>query len=245
MNGPNAANFRGFAAEADALLDPAGVKVALDVGSRDGEVAVYLKQHYPAAQVYAFECNPPAVELCRRRFRDVPGISLVERAVSDHSGPVDFFAIDPERTVTPHADGNIGASSLFRANSEYPFEKYAQNRIPVQATTLADWARAAGHPTIDVIWMDVQGAALQALRGLGGLLPAVKLIHVEVEYKPMYLEQPLAGEVRSFLEAGGFRLVAQLNSSDWFGDEIYCRRDLLPWHRRWFGGPKRVPPPAP
>ncbi len=67
---------------------------------------------------------------------------LVERAVSDVEGDIDFFAIDPDRTITPHPGGNIGASSLYLARDDYPHETYVQNKITVQSVTLAEWARA-------------------------------------------------------------------------------------------------------
>ena len=111
--------------------------MALDLGSRDGEVALYLHEHYPHAEIYAFECNPEAITLVRKNVQGVPGVTLVERAVSDMNGTLDFFAIDPDATITPHADGNIGASSLYQANPDYPFENYAQRRISVESIRLA------------------------------------------------------------------------------------------------------------
>jgi FkbM family methyltransferase len=233
MTNSNYDAFQQFARAADALLDPRSVKVALDVGSRDAEVALYLKQHYPNATVFAFECNPAAVELCRRRLSGQPGVFLVDRAVSDVEGVLDFFAIDPDKTLTPHADGNIGASSLYRARPDYPHETYVQTRISVQSITLEAWARRQGLAAIDVIWMDLQGAELRALMGLGRLLQEVKLVYTELEYKPMYQDQPLAAEVRGFLRAHGLHLCKRFNVWEWFGDELFCRRALLPWWKKW------------
>jgi FkbM family methyltransferase len=234
-------NFREFAQKADSLIDPSKVRLALDVGSRDAEVAIYLKNHYPNAVVYAFECNPPAVELCRRALNGRHDIFLVDRAVSDVNGSLDFYAIDPEKTVTPHDDGNIGASSLYKANSDYPYEKYMQRKISVESVTLETWAFQNVIKAIDVLWIDLQGAELKAFRGLGTLINTVQIIHTEVEYKEMYLGQPLAKEVQDFLTSKGFVLHTRYNTSDWFGDELYCRKGLLPWWsrvrhgvRRWF-----------
>jgi hypothetical protein len=46
----------------------------------------------------------------------------------------------------------------------------------------------------------------------------------------MYVGQPLAEDLRRFLCSQGFRLWTRINTSEWFGDEIYCRKDLAsPW----------------
>jgi FkbM family methyltransferase len=233
MNHSNLDSFQQFAKAADALIDPLKVRVALDVGSRDGEVALYLKQHYPNATVYAFECNPVAIKICHQQLAGHKQVFLVDRAVSDVEGSLDFFAIDPEKTVTPHKDGNIGASSLYEAKTDYPYETYVQKRITVDSITLEAWAQRQGIANIDLIWMDLQGAELRALKGLGHLIQSVKLIYTEVEYKEIYVDQPLAAEVRDFLYTSGFRLYKQFCVSEWFGDELFCPRYLLPWWKRW------------
>jgi hypothetical protein len=75
-----------------------------------------------------FECNPPAIELYQQNIGNRTDIILVTKAISDINGMVGFFAINPEKTVTTHSDGNIGASSLFMAIPEYPHEKYHQKK---------------------------------------------------------------------------------------------------------------------
>lgn len=200
------------------------VRVFADVGSRDAKVAMRAKTHLPAAHVYAFECNPDALSICRHNLRGRDGVTLVEKAVCNTDGPVQFHAIDPERTLTPHADGNIGASSLFIANPEYPLEKYAQRAITVEGVRLETWAKAAGVAAVDLLWLDLQGAELMALRGMGPLLGTVKAIFTEVAYKPVYLGQPLAGEMMRFFGANGFSLLQALPAGEWFGNEIWVRR---------------------
>lgn len=84
----------------------------------------------------------------------------------------------------------------------------------------------SGVGDIDVLWMDLQGAELQALRGLGDELKRVKVIHTEVQYREMYLGAPLFGEFDAFLRGQGFVRVKQLYTSEWFGDVLYVREDL-------------------
>ena len=222
-------DFADFVLAIDAVVKTDDVHVVLDVGSRDALVALLFKIRYPRAAVFAFECNPDALLLCRKNIGKRP-VTLVEKAVTDFTGETDFFAIDPQRTRTPHADGNIGASSLYVANPEYPHETYAQNKIRVQATRIDEWANSTHSGAPDIVWMDVQGAALSALQGLGDLLRNVKAIYVELEYKTMYIGQPLAitPVVRDFLAAAGFTRYRKFYADDWFGNELFIRNDLLP-----------------
>jgi FkbM family methyltransferase len=90
--------------EFDRWIDPSTVRVALDVGSRDGFIASCLADQYPDARVTAFECNPDAVAICEQQLRENSRVSLVPKAIGDTIGEVTFYPIDPERTVTPHAD---------------------------------------------------------------------------------------------------------------------------------------------
>ena len=230
MDAPQTANsnvneIAAFLKEVQRCLDPSSILTILELGSRDAEVALALKRAFPQAQVFAFECNPPAVELCRRNIAaaEVDGVTLVPRAVSDCNGTVDFYAIDPTRTITPHADGNIGASSLFQASPDYPHEQYFQNRISVVATTLAQWSQETGVTDIDLIWMDLQGAELRALQGMGDLLQTVKILYTEVEFKELYVGQPLFRDIDQFLRKQGFERHAEFNRSEWFGDVMYVK----------------------
>lgn len=215
-----------FVKELDKVMDRHSVRVALDVGSRDAVVAILLKERFPEATVYAFECNPPAIEDCKVNIGNRPSVILVDKAVSDENGLVDFYAIDPKKTITTWPDGNIAASSLYIANPAYPHERYHQNKIVVEAVTLEQWAMDSKVNAVDVLWMDLQGAELKALKGMGELLETVKVIYTEVEYKEVYFDQPLFDEVNEFLVLQGFRLHAKMNTSVWFGDALYIREEL-------------------
>jgi FkbM family methyltransferase len=79
---------------------------------------------------------------------------------------VNFFPIDPKRTVTTWKDGNPGASSLFVAQDGYPHEKYVQNEIMVNCHRL-DSICEQEKIVPDLIWIDLQGAELLAFESLG------------------------------------------------------------------------------
>jgi FkbM family methyltransferase len=191
-------NLVRFAALARSLM-PADTRCIVEVGARDCRETLGFEQLFPSAQIYAFECNPDMIPVCRGAVRGRQRIRLVENAVAERAGRLKFFPVDPAT--------NPGASSLFRASGKYKLEEYRQREVEVEAITLASFLERESIAKVDLLWMDIQGAELAALKGLGPRLADVGLIHLEAEFEEIYSGQPLFGEVRSFLEANAFRFI--------------------------------------
>ncbi len=214
--------FSRFASLAQAVLGVDAVKTIVEVGARDCNETLDFEAAFPRARIIAFECNPATLPVCRRAVQGHERVTLVEKAVSDRRGQVTFYPTDPVRTVTKHANGNPGASSLFRAAPDYPHETYVQNEVTVETTTLGDVMQEEGVEQIDLLWMDIQGAELLALKGLGERISAVKLMHLEVEFMPIYEGQPLFGDVHAYLGDKDFRLLGFTSYSRYSADAVYA-----------------------
>ena len=198
------------------------VNVVLDIGSRWGQDSLILKNLFPAAKIYAFECTPFSIEHWKENVDD-EDIILVEKAACDFTGETKFYVNNADKTITPHPHGNQGANSLFKANHTYPYETYIQDEIVVPCTTISDWAAENNIKKIDVVWMDIQGAELEALKGMGSLIKTIRDIHLEVEFRPVYLGQPLFDEIDEFLKEFGFKFVCFEYKCSWFGDANYTK----------------------
>lgn len=74
----------------------------------------------------------------------------------------------------------------------------------IQTTSLDTWADTYNIAEIDFIKMDVQGAELEILKGAKKLLQTVLGMEVEVEFVPLYVDQPLFADVDIFLRKEGF-----------------------------------------
>ena len=46
----------------------------------------------------------------------------MNKAIYTSEGSIDFYPINTEKTITTHSDGNPGASSLLKANPDYPLK---------------------------------------------------------------------------------------------------------------------------
>jgi FkbM family methyltransferase len=204
-----------------------GMKNIFEFGSRYGEDTCEFAKKYPEAIVYAFECNPEVLPICRKAVSEFSNIVLTERAVSDEIGTVTFYPIDKEKTVTTWADGNQGASSLFKSSGKYKIEQYVQKEITVESTTLNAFVSEYGISSIDLLWMDVQGAELKVLKGLGKKLNIVKVMNIEVEFMEIYKGQPLFDEIRKFLESNAFEFLEFSSKGKYSGDAIFVNSEIL------------------
>jgi len=198
-----------------------------ELGSRDGEDAARLSAAAPHAQVVAFECNPDTVTEVRRRLADVPNTRAMDLAVTDFDGSATFYKIDPQRTVTTWEDGNPGASSLYVATGNYPIEEYVQTPVSVRAARLDTLIEADTIPPPELLWIDLQGAELAALRGLGVHLGQVGLVYVELSFLDIYEGQPLAKEVVDFLRGACFTIAAVPWKGEFQCEVIFVNLRLL------------------
>lgn len=73
-----------------------------------------------------------------------------------------------------------------------------------------------------VLILDIQGAELRALKGLGALLSGFTVLEVEVSEQEIYQGQPLLSDIDEFLQSHGF---SRLTGVKFHGDVIYTRRE--------------------
>ena len=199
--------------------------VIVEVGAMTCEEAVSFKTVFPLSNVFSFECNPRNLDICRTNVAGTD-IHLIEQAVSDIDGKVSFYPPNPEKTITPYSNGNQGAASLLKASGKYPLETYVQDTIEVEATRLDTFMDKQNLPRIDILWMDIQGAELMALKGLGERIRDVGLIHLEVEFFEIYKDQPLFADIKQFLNQNGFHLLGFTTLSTYAGDAVFINKNL-------------------
>jgi FkbM family methyltransferase len=172
----------------------------LDVGSRDLEESIQISQSFPNARIVAFEPNPIQFKICQEHAKLYPNIEVYEYACSDEEAIVDFFVVE----------GNIGASSILEpmhmpggwdnGYQERPWNKISGIKAKRLDTILAE----LGITQVDVIWIDVQGNELRALKGMGELINNVKMIHAEAALRPYYKGHQVKEELEQWLNQVGF-----------------------------------------
>uniref|UniRef100_A0A6C0HLL0 Methyltransferase FkbM domain-containing protein n=1 Tax=viral metagenome TaxID=1070528 RepID=A0A6C0HLL0_9ZZZZ len=203
--------------------------IIFDVGSRDCGQSIEFYNTFPTAQIYAFECNPNTIDICKKNIEKYSDrITLIEGAVCDYDGTITFYPINQQKTITTWTDGNPGASSIFKSNGTYTHEHYIQDEIISQCHRLDSVMKKYNIPNVDIIWMDLQGAELLALKGLGNYLSTVKYIYTEVSHKAMYTGQVMFDELNNYILSAGFIIKNELSLSlsGWQEDVIYEKENV-------------------
>ncbi len=95
--------------------------------------------------------------------------------------------------------------------------------VRVATTTIETWASEWGIQSIDLVWMDVQGAEDLVLRGFGQLLSDVKLLKTEMGIQSYYEGHANARDLRPLLEEAGLSHVSTALETPWEVDVIWKR----------------------
>jgi FkbM family methyltransferase len=174
--------------------------VVVDVGCRWG-FADFWQQLSPRLVLYGFDPDPGECERLRGLYKDRPNVHVVPLGLADTSG---------ERTL--YMTREMACSSLYRPDpaltGSIPELACASETgtSKIQVTTLDEWSASNAVSNIDFMKLDTQGAELDVLRGGQRALASVSALEVEVEFNPIYINQPLFGDVDKFLRGKGFVL---------------------------------------
>lgn len=201
--------------------------IIFDIGSRDCVQSIEFYHTFPNAKIFAFECNPNTLHICRKNIEPYNDrITLIEGAVCDYDGTITFYPINQKETKTTWVDGNPGASSLFLSNGTYEHETYVQDEIKTNCHRLDTVMEKYNIKKVDIIWMDLQGAELLALKSLGEFLKYVKYIHTEVSHREMYTGQVMFKELNHFMMSNNFVIKNNLSMKGWQEDVIYEKKSF-------------------
>jgi FkbM family methyltransferase len=122
------------------------------------------------------------------------------------------YAIGDGTTHRLHVCNESMTSSLYEPNTSLlsAFDGLEEvvrvvREIPIETHRLDDIPETAN---ADYLKSDAQGAELDVLRGAPRLLAKALVVHTEVEFAPLYREQPLFADVDQALRGAGYALFA-------------------------------------
>jgi FkbM family methyltransferase len=148
---------------------------------------------FPGSQIIGFEVDQ---DLCdEMNSTAVPGVRYYPNALGEREERRDFY-------ITNHPM----CSSLYEPNEPLislynNFEvAYLKRKIKVDTVSMDSFAQVNGISEVDFIKIDIQGAELDVFRGGAQVLKSVLALICEVEFIPHYLQQPLFGDVCTFLD---------------------------------------------
>lgn len=173
--------------------------VIVEAGSHWGEDTLWLARYWPAGEVHAFEPSPELFATTGRHTHWIRNVHRYPFALSDRVEEVELFLSSGDSTAS---------SSIFAPKEhlvEHPTVMF-EKRITVPTITLDLWAQQYGVKRVDFLWLDMQGAELRALKGMGKLIETARALHVEVSTKESYAGAPLYAELGGWMRERGFKV---------------------------------------
>ena len=200
-------------------LDLPNSPFIVEIGAHYGEDSIALLKAFPNATLHIFEADPR----CIVKLQENVKCTVHECAISDKNGLVDWY----------QSGGKVGhfencyetddwdeSSSLLKPTGHlqiFPFIKF-NKVIKVQSCTLDSFL----FKSIDLIWMDVQGAEHLVFEGAKETLKRTRYIHTEYSETEYYEGQKTFQELCSILS--DFDCVAVFEDEGWDYNALFKRK---------------------
>ncbi|NQV82285.1 MAG: FkbM family methyltransferase [Rhodospirillales bacterium] len=169
------------------------------------------------ARVTGFEPNPDALAQLNAKKGDLE--TYLPYAVAD--GKTHEFKVCQASGMSSLLEPN---QDLLQYYHGFPEWGKVLSRQPIDTVRLDDVEEIGN---LDFLKIDIQGGELCAFENATERLAECVVIHTEVEFLPMYVDQPLFSEVEMFLRGLGFRfhrfvpLVSRIIQPMLIDDNIY------------------------
>jgi FkbM family methyltransferase len=188
-----------------------------DVGANDGETVQDFIKIFPHAQIVAFEPFDGCYKKLQTLFKANAKVRIENTALGSERGT---------SQLNVYSGSNMNSLLQLDERPENVLRDSFTNSGTALVTveTLDAFCSANAYENIDVLKSDTQGYDLNVLRGASGLLERhrIKAILVEVNFVPMYREQPTFLELHGFLSAFGYCLVDMYNHARHDGCTAWC-----------------------
>ena len=200
--------------------------IILEAGVCDAEDTCRMKTRWPKAKIYGFEPLPQHYNLSKKNSAHLHEVTIYKKALSDKVGTLTFY----ESRKVP------GASSLLQDNFdkiEIPKDighdgvNYLDTPISVECTTVDQWVKEAAIKKIDYVWLDTEGAELTILRHAKTILPTIRVISIEANFKEFRKGMTLFPDLYEFLTQQGFTLKYIWGRPDWQATAVFVNSKIL------------------
>jgi len=196
-------------------LDPSGFElteiekisgtpaVIIEAGAFNGVDTLKMSKFWPEAKVFAFEPIPELYDEAKLLTSGHNQIELFPFALvnSDRRRVKinTFYEMENK-----HGSSSILEPALhLKVAPQVKFDRV----MSVPACRLDDWYSGMNGMTVDLLWLDLQGAELEVLKSGLNCLKNTRTLHVEVSLESLYDGAPTFEELHAFLLAKEFHLV--------------------------------------
>ena len=169
----------------------------IDVGANKGQFSLAALSVARHIEIDCFEPLPAARAVLERwSSKASANIRIHRTALSTAEGSADFYVTNREdsssffRPTAVQQDAGVNVKTMIAVQTQRLDAALSRERILRPA----------------LLKIDVQGAELDVLGGVGNLFDVIDYIYLEVSFIELYERQPLFGEIERFLQSVGYRL---------------------------------------
>jgi FkbM family methyltransferase len=205
------------------LVEILAPQLFIEAGAKDAGSSRRARECLENARIVAFEANPYTYRRFKKRNkRSGARVEYLHKALSDAPGTATFHVMQTP-DGRPSADGQ---GSLIRREDDARGEV----EVSVPCTTLDEFFADHAYETC-ALWIDVEGASRQVLRGGREVLSTASVAIIEVEDRRFWTEQWLAFDVlRAFFEVEMVPVARDFQSRHQY-NVVFVRDALLSDHR--------------
>jgi FkbM family methyltransferase len=194
-------------------LETDKIKCIVEVGARYGDESIMMSSIFKESIVYAFECNPNTIDICKKNLVEHDRIKLFDVGLGEVETTLPFYSFTRD---------NDGASSLFK---RIDFNETQQLSGYIKIQKLCDVMKNENVTHIDLLCMDVQGYELNVLKGCDTFLQNVKFIIMEEPKKVIntqflpenchskYIGSPTPDDISTFMKKHNFVEIARIDEN--------------------------------
>jgi len=168
----------------------------VDGGAHEGQTIKKMKGYFSDSEIYAFEAIP---ELANKlKITEQTKVRVFSNALGEEEKKINF------RINSNTATSSILAPDL--VDKYHPGLAELCEEIAVDCVSLDDLLVREEIKQPDVIKLDLQGYELNALKGSKQVLVNCKVVLTEIEFVPLYKNQPLFEDVAMFMRQNDYML---------------------------------------
>jgi len=197
------------------LKDKIAVNTFAEIGSRDGHDTNYIAHYWKLDpnKCYIIEAHPGCYNNIISTY---PQYQTLNVAASDETGVVEFNA------GVFGKEENVGISSLL----DRTISPFISEKVEIDAWKMVDVMLHLNVDGFDLMKIDVEGFALQVLKGFEDKLNNTKAIQVELEIKQVWEGQSYYQDVVDYLDGFGFKILDEVILDEYQKDVLFIKNNI-------------------
>ena len=170
-----------------ALINELNPDLFIEAGANNGETSIKIHNQLPSCDVVAYEANNFIYSQSVGLFEGIP-VKYLNVALSNEVGKTKFFI--------EKRPGGVAYEAWNNSLKQKPWREYEEQEVNVD--TIDNSFKESEHSRI-AMWVDVEGHAMEVLKGASETLKRVELLQIELETIQHWVDQSIDKEVINFL----------------------------------------------